>query len=62
MSRRKDMPPDNMATISGLIGHLRGEEDAGDEGEQSAELVDEEGDEVEVVLQEDGLHRGVRWR
>ena len=40
----------------GLVGHFRGKEDTGDEGEQSAELVDEEGDEIEVVVEDDGLH------
>lgn len=44
----------------GLIGHLRGEEDTGDEGEQTAELIDEEGDEVEVIGEQHLLERRVR--
>ena len=46
----------------GLVGHLRGKEDAGDEGEQTAELVDEEGDEVQVVVEDDVPQRGVQLR
>ena len=46
----------------GLVGHLRGEEDHGDEGEQAAELVDEEGYEVEVVVEDDGLDRRLQLR
>ena len=43
----------------GLVRHLRGEEDYRDEGEQSAELIDEVGDEVDVVVENDSRHRGV---
>ena len=46
----------------GLVGHLRGEEDAGDEGEQAAELVDEVGDEVEVVVEDDRFQGCVQLR
>ena len=46
----------------GLVGHLRGEEDAGDEGEQTAELVDEEGNEVQVIVEDDVPERGVQLR
>ena len=46
----------------GLVGHLRGEEDAGDEGEQSAELVDEERDEIQVVVEYHLVERGVQFR
>lgn len=45
-----------------LVGHLRGEEDAGDEGEQSAELVDEERDEIQVVVEYHLVERGVQFR
>ena len=46
----------------GLIGHFRGEENDGDEGEQSAELVDEERDEIQVIVENDRLERRFRFR
>jgi hypothetical protein len=44
----------------GLVGHLRGKEDYRDEGKQTTKLIDEVGDEVYVVVKDDGRPRGVR--
>ena len=41
----------------GLVSHLRGKEDDRDKGEQSAELVDEKGDEVDVIGKRDFRQR-----
>ena len=39
----------------GAPGHLRGEIDYGNEGEKAAEEVDEIGDEVDIVAEDDAL-------
>ena len=46
----------------GLVGHFRSEENDGDEGEQSAELVDEEWNEIQVIVEDDRLERRFRLR
>ena len=46
----------------GVLGQLGGEEDDGDEDEQRAEQVGEVGDEVEVVVEHDGLPGGIVLR
>ena len=43
----------------GVVGQLGGEEDHRDEYEQRAEEVGEVGDEVEVVVKDDRLPRGI---
>ena len=45
-----------------MSAHFRGEENDGDEGEQSAELVDEERDEIQVIVENDRLERRFRFR
>ena len=43
----------------GILRQLRGEEDDGNEDEQRAEQVGEVGDEVQVVVEDDGVPRGI---